>query len=190
MKPYVAAAIMGSAVVLVAAVILVVKPSVDVTFVNLSAAPSSADRAKVEATDFLRTLYAQHDGKHDDFSLLGDQASHWFDPELARLIQADGAGGEAGTLEWDPACDCQDYGRLSAQITVLAADKVHARASVVVTETDPGFDADSRKPRIFTYDLVDIDGRWYIHDVGSPLTPSLRQLMEQARQAESASSSS
>ncbi len=143
--------------------------------------------SKPGAAAFLTNLYAHYDGKDQDFSPLGDHASQWFDPELSSLIKADSAGGEVGALDGDPICDCQDYGRLSAQVTVVTADDKHARASVVVMETDPHFDAEGRKPRTFTYDLVDIDGRWYIHDVGSSTIPSLRQLLQQARHAESAS---
>jgi hypothetical protein len=144
----------------------------------VNAAPPPSARYKIEAANFLRRLYANYDGKHQDVDLIGDHASQWFDPELAALIEAERSSGEAGTLDSDPICDCQDYGHLSVRITVLTADGKGARASVVATETDTGFDADGRKPRAFTYDLVRMNGQWRIHDISEPQMPSLRQALQ------------
>ncbi|MDV6330002.1 DUF3828 domain-containing protein [Asticcacaulis sp. 201] len=147
------------------------------------------DGYKPGAAAFLDSLYAHYNGKDQDFSPLGDQASKWFDPDLVDLMKIDGTGPEVGALDSDPVCDCQDYGRLSAQVTVLTADHAHARAIVVVTETDPQFDVEGRKPRTFTYDLIDVNHQWRIHDIATPSTASLRQLLLNQHQIPAADAS-
>ncbi len=146
----------------------------------------------VSAKAFLTGLYSHYDGKTLDFSPLVEHAPEWFDPDMIALMAKDQklAGDEVGALDNDPVCDCQDYGKLSAEVTVLTADAQHARASAVVTETDPSVAAEDRKPRSFSYDLVRVDGQWRIHDIGTQTTPSLRELFIRSNTQLAASASS
>ena len=126
---------------------------------------------------FLEGLYAHYKGDPADatFSPVGSQAPQWFDQEMVGLMAEDTrlANGEVGALDGDPICDCQDFGKLSANIKITQSTETTAKAEVQVTETDPSFSADARQPRAFTYDLVQENGAWRIHDIGTKDMPSL-----------------
>ncbi len=107
-----------------------------------------------------------------------DHRSDYFDPEMTELMEEDARLNkeEVGALDGDPFCDCQDFGNLTAMVTVDSATPTEAKATVVVTETDPGVRPEDRKPRTFTYDLKRVNGQWRIHDMTTPSIPSLRRL--------------
>ena len=118
-------------------------------------------------------------------SPLGEQAPRWFDPSLLALLAEDAAlhPEGIGALGFDPVCECQDFGRLAADVSVLEADEERARARVVVTETDAARSPEERAPREFTFSLVKGEGGWRIHDLRSPSIASLRSLLEDSHAA-------
>jgi len=141
------------------------------------AAASPVETAS-DAKAFLTSLYAHYNGSDPDgqFTPLNENAPQWFDPEMVALLDEDArlAQGDIGAIDADPVCGCQDYSHLTAAITIASATANAAKAQVTVTETDPNFDTEGRKPRPFTYDLVRVNGEWRIHDIGNPDMPSLR----------------
>jgi len=106
---------------------------------------------------------------------MGTRAAQWFDAEMAALMTEDArlSNGEVGALDADPVCDCQDYGKLSANIKIEQVTTTTARAQAVITETDTSFTPDARQPRTLTYSLVLENGEWRIHDIGTKSIPSL-----------------
>jgi len=126
---------------------------------------------------FLANLYSHYNSNPADtsFSPTGAQAPQWFDREMAALLGEDArlANGEVGALDGDPVCDCQDFGKLSANIKIEQAGATVTIASVIVTETDPSFNAEARQSRTLTYELIRQDGEWRIHDIGTKDIPSL-----------------
>ncbi len=140
---------------------------------SAAAGPTAAD-----AKAFLSGIYGHYATGPSNFSPAFKNQDDYFDPDMIALMDEDQklAQGEVGALDGDPICDCQDFGKLSAVVTVDSTTADEAKATVIVAETDPNFAADDRKPRTFTYDLKAVDGQWRIHDIASPDTPSLRQL--------------
>ena len=141
--------------------------------VSATPAPTAAD-----AKAFLTALYAHYTAGPSDFGPTFTHQSDYFDPAMLVLMNEDARlrGDEVGALDGDPICDCQDFGKLSAQVTIDSAISTEAKATVIVTETDPAVSPKDRKPRTFTYDLAAVNGQWRIHDMTTPSLPSLRQL--------------
>ena len=138
----------------------------------VAAAPAPDPKA------FMTELYSHYGVADHSFTPLNDNAPRYFDADMLSLMKTDAQlnEGEVGALDGDPICDCQDYGKLKADINVVQQDATHATARVTVTETDPGFDPSDRTPRAFVYELVLVNGAWRIHDISDPTTPSLRAL--------------
>jgi hypothetical protein len=59
---------------------------------------------------FISTLYSNYQNSSKVFIFNGPGADTIFSPDLLKLIRMDQsqANGEAGYLDWDPLCDCQD----------------------------------------------------------------------------------
>lgn len=158
------------------------KPSAPEAAASSAAAPT-ADDAKA----FLTGIYSHYadEKTRGDFNPAFKDRQDYFDPEMVSLMQTDEqlSKGEVGALDGDPICDCQDFGRMTAVVTIDSAAATEAKATVIVTETDPSVAAEDRKPRTFTYDLAVVNGQWRIHDMSAPSTPSLRQLFIDSNKA-------
>ncbi len=150
---------------------------------SVAAGPTAAT-----ALVFLNNLYSHYATGPSDFDPAFKNQSDYFDPPMLALMAEDARlnKDEAGALDGDPICDCQDYGKLTAAVTIDSATATEAKATVIVTETDPSVRAEDRKPRTFTYDLVAVDGQWRIHDLTTPDMPSLRQLFIQSNKTQAA----
>ncbi len=137
--------------------------------VGIPMAKSSTDA--VEAKAFLTSLY-DHYGVNSDWSPLDDHAPDWFDPSMVTLIQEGTRlnAGYVGAIEADPVCDCQDYGKLTADIKVLNVTPTTAKAGVVLTDSGVTPPA----TRALAYDLIKIKGAWRIHDITGSRGESLR----------------
>lgn len=135
----------------------------------------SSQAAVPDPKAFLDRLYSHYGGADSAFSPMGTRAAQWFDAEMAALMTEDArlSNGEVGALDADPVCDCQDYGKLSANIKIEQVTTTTARAQAVITETDTSFTPDARQPRTLTYSLVLENGEWRIHDIGTKSIPSL-----------------
>ena len=124
------------------------------------------------ARNFLHDVYAPYvAGKPAD--PLGTRAPDLFAPDLLSLIRQDQAasGGEAGLLDHDPLCACQDYDRLtSLAIRVSPVAGAAAKAEV-------SFVNGSRSVSL-GMTLVEAERRWRIADVAEPEMRSLRAYLE------------
>lgn len=124
------------------------------------------------AEAFVRGLYQRYRGTGPDY--LGKDAPSVFDKSLVALFQRDRAAakGEAGLMDWDPICDCQDpEGLTGVQVAVRpSGDEATAR-----------FAFGSRAVTI-EYKLVHTAAGWRIADIGSAKIPSLRDWLTQGLQ--------
>lgn len=132
-----------------------------------------------DAKAFLTELYGHYNGATHDFSPLLDKAPAYFDSSLIALMQENERvtpQGDVGAMDFDPVCACQDYGKLSAGIHVLAATTTTAKVAAVLHDdgVSPGADVS------LSYDLVKVAGGWRIHDIGTTDVPSLRQWLIKA----------
>jgi hypothetical protein len=102
---------------------------------------------------------------------------HIYDAQLQALMDEDVrlANGEVGALDFDPLCQCQDYQKLQAQLTVRSASPTGA--TVAVKMIDLGMPND--KPRDAVLDLVKERGAWRIHDIHADDPKSLRAFLLQ-----------
>ena len=95
-----------------------------------------------------------------------------FSPQLLNLIKLDEkyANGEAGFLDWDPICDCQDFGNFTLKkIEIKKTDnKVIANVSFQISETSV---------KVVLY-LIKIDNKWFIDDIKSKDNPSLYKYLK------------
>ncbi|ESQ93663.1 hypothetical protein ABENE_04925 [Asticcacaulis benevestitus DSM 16100 = ATCC BAA-896] len=125
----------------------------------------------VEAKAFLTALY-DHYTVDSDWSPMGVRAADWFAPSMVALMQEDARlnEGYTGAIEADPICDCQDYGKLTADIKVINLTQTSAQARVVLS--DSGVTPPSTLALV--YDLVKVKGGWRIHDITGSRGESLR----------------
>jgi hypothetical protein len=140
--------------------------------VALIAAVPVTGRARAETPEgFLHRLYAPYEKGHAP-NPTGRIAASIFAPPLLALIRRDEAlaHGEVGSLDYDPICSCQDYGRLKS-LTITAAAPVND--SVKATVSFRSFN----DTVTVNYDLARIGGSWRIADIATKETPSLRDLL-------------
>lgn len=133
-------------------------------------APATAEEL-ASAQGFVRHLYAPYI-TGTAFTPLGPNAPSVFAPDLLHLIRQNQSqsDGEAGLLDHDPLCACQDYGRLTAfEIAIKPADTSHADANV-------SFQNGSTTEAL-TLRLAQVDGQWRVADVKEPTIPSLRDFL-------------
>ncbi|HEX6661093.1 MAG TPA: DUF3828 domain-containing protein [Sphingomicrobium sp.] len=121
---------------------------------------------------FLARVYAQY--RHSNFSPL-ERPERYFSPALTAAIREDSrlAKGEVGALDGDPLCDCQDYGRLSANIRSLQQSGPTATARVLVTLGPK----DTRNLRL---SLVQTRSGWRVNDVIDPYGRSLLKVLRRS----------
>jgi len=128
---------------------------------------------------FLKDVYSHYANSDNSVFSVNLDDSHYFSPELIALHAENvrALKGDLGDLDADPVCDCQDYGRLKADITVDTATSRTAEATVILTDLDPNLPKEDRRPRRFHFHLVRTKDGWRIDDIGTPGYTSLRQLL-------------
>jgi len=104
----------------------------------------------------------------------------YFTPRLVTALKEDSrlAHGEAGYLDGDPVCQCQDTAGLHAAITGVtqeASDKAEVRVSI-------GFAGYDSRPA--TFRLIMTKAGWRIDDVSSADDPSLLRSIEASNRAQ------
>jgi hypothetical protein len=139
------------------------------------------------ARAFVTGVYAHYPtaGRQPMFDPLGKDERSVFDAALIDLIAEDQRltpDGDVPELDGDPLCDCQDDGGLTFDIgEVRATGKLTAQAKVM--RIDPQA-APQASP--ITLDLVKAGGRWRVHDIHTPDTPSLRDFLAKANKERAA----
>lgn len=128
------------------------------------------DKSTAEA--FLRDMYSGYTtGRHAP-NPAGRDAPRFFAPSLLSLIRADQAlaAGEAGILDLDPICACQDYDRLEQlKYTVATTGPYGVSASVTFKN--------SATSTTVQFSLVASDGQWRIADIAEPGMKSMRRFL-------------
>lgn len=138
--------------------------------VGASAGPAMSDTGE----QFVRALYAKYVPHGNPTAFDYPDAGAIVDATMLRALQRDNkmAKGEVGAIDSDPLCQCQDWERL--KILSLHVAQTRPDASVAqVTFTDS---MDHRVDKL-KLELVRINGRWKIHDIGSKETPSLLEYL-------------
>jgi hypothetical protein len=149
-----------------------------------AAAPASSDAADVKA--FLTGLYSHYAKPATDAGQswapmdVGPPGNgrEMMDPDLVSLMQAydkSQSGDEVGVIDGDWLCDCQDWERITAVITVDAATATTAKAHSDFTDSsEPG------KTKHVTFDLTKTAAGWRVHDIGTAEDASLRAVLTKA----------
>jgi hypothetical protein len=119
-------------------------------------------------------VYARYAQSSDPQTLDADAAT-LFAADLLSLIREDErrAHGEAGFLDHDPICSCQDWAGLKVTAIHVTRDKDgHAKAAVDFTNGGQTVHV--------VLSLVQEEGQWRISDVREPEVPSIRRYLESA----------
>lgn len=122
---------------------------------------------------FIHGLFDRYTTGSVSRSPMGPEASAIFDPALLDLIRRDQARarGEAGLLDHDPICDCQDIGGLtSLRLTIHKRDAAAARVTAHFMI--------SADHVTVIYQLVHTASGWRIADISTRAIPSLRAFLE------------
>jgi hypothetical protein len=119
-------------------------------------------------------LFALYGKDKPGFDLRGPDAAKVIAPGLLGLIRADqvAAKGEAGALDFDPFCACQDYDITAVRITTKRAGP--DRAEVGIAHRNFG------EPRTIRFSMVRAGAGWQVADIHSPDTPSLVAYLRRA----------
>ena len=138
------------------------------TLALAAAAAQPAERPR----QFLARVYASY--RRPNFNPL-EHPERYFSQRLVGAIREDSrlARGEVGALDGDPLCDCQDYGRLSAEVRDLRQTGPTAAARVHVTIVP-------RQSRDLRLSLVQTPSGWRVADVVDPYGRSLLRALEKS----------
>ncbi|WP_267226609.1 DUF3828 domain-containing protein [Dyella silvae] len=132
---------------------------------------ASAQTSSPEA--FVRGVYAHYKAGGTPISLISPDAGKVATTNLLEAIKRDAEAmhGEAGVLDADPLCECQDFDLSLENIHISMQDQKNALATVSFINLG------SR--RTLRLKLVKTKSGWRIDDVLSPDMPSLREAMKQ-----------
>ena len=139
---------------------------------SLMTGACAAGPALADAKTFVTRLYAGY-AKPDPPDLLGARASMVFSPQLVRLIHLDAAQaqGDAGALDYDPICGCQDFALSNVDVSI--EPQPNGAAGAVVHFDNAG------QHKTIRFDLVAAGGHWRIADVHDDHVASLVEFLKQ-----------
>jgi hypothetical protein len=142
-----------------------------------AAAPTGPDADAAKA--FLDGIYAHYktNSTSSKWAPMDSNAREVFDPALAKLLADDTkalAGQGVGDIDSDWLCDCQDWGVLTAAVTITSASPTEAKAVATLKDSQVSDDGVQRRD---TFDLVKTPAGWRIHDMGTRDEPSLRDVL-------------
>lgn len=125
-----------------------------------------------EIRQFLAALYAPYARDGADPGLVAQRDI--FDARLGDLLARDlaQAGDELPAMDYDPLCNCQDFGGLRHEVSKLVVNGDRATAEVTITN----FGQRSR----LTYMLARTQDGWRIADIATKDVPSLAGLLTNA----------
>ena len=133
----------------------------------------AAEPTSSEAKAFMAGIFAGYE-KQEPPDLLGDRAASVFTPQLVALIHQDDeqAHGEAGALDYDPVCGCQDFAFSNIAISIAALAR--GTTSAVVQFDNAGHHKTIR------FDLVSVHGQWRIADIHDERVASLLDFLKRS----------
>ncbi len=148
-------------------------------FVDASSA-CPADLAGARA--FIASLYAHYPAPKGapGFDPTGKAAARVFDPPMIALLRNNDRltpPGDVGAIDSDVLCDCQDDDGLRAIIGPIVAVGANDLIATVVLHFTKATPPETRRLKL---DLVQVAGRWRIHDIDDGDVPSLRAYLIQA----------
>ncbi|WP_240975859.1 DUF3828 domain-containing protein [Paraburkholderia aromaticivorans] len=113
------------------------------------------------AEQFLQAVYSAYAFNGDPPGIDASGSHALSSPSLLQLIREDQRAlkGEAGYLDMDPICRCQDFDVKTTSIDAMVASRQKAKAIVSFTNF--------QKPKKVEFDLVWVRGRWLIDDIRS-----------------------
>jgi hypothetical protein len=126
---------------------------------------------------FVRHLYAGYAPGKKPVAFDYPDAAQIVDKPLLKLLRRDDetSKGEVGALDYDPVCQCQDWG----PFTLLSVKIVSSTAaSAVVDATFRNFEGRNADHQTVRFDLVRTGDGWRIHDIHSRDAPSLVALFQ------------
>jgi hypothetical protein len=129
---------------------------------TLSTVPARADAA-ADAKGFVEAVFARY---VDGASITEEWNMEPYDGAMRALMKEDERltpEGEVGVLDWDPICQCQDFSKLRATVTV----RLTAPTTGVATVAFKDIGWQDQTMRHATFDLVKENGEWRIHDIHS-----------------------
>jgi Protein of unknown function (DUF3828) len=131
------------------------------------------------ATQFVRAIYIKYGSNGGPPSLFEENAGAIFHSSLIALAREDQTAvgpGEAGVIDYDPVCNCQDadvkFEHLKIQVEVATEDS--SRANVTFTD-------ENGLPETIVLVLRKENEQWRIYDIenhGRRGRPSLRAALE------------
>lgn len=146
--------------------------------------PACAQDAN-QAKRFLEEIYRHYDHHGPGIDFTGSNSKKVFDSSLIQLVQADKKAlgpDEAGVLDGDPICGCQDWDgiwNLKIAVQMLGVRRATATVSFALFAPKPGSDSDLR---LLEITLVPESGQWRIDNIvdkSNPRAPfSLRVELE------------
>ena len=131
----------------------------------------AAEPTPSEAKTFMAGIFAGYE-KQEPPDLLGVGAASVFTPQLVALIHQDDeqAHGEAGTLDYDPVCGCQDFA--ISNIAISIAPSARGTTGAVVEFDNAGHHKTIR------FDLASVHGQWRIADIHDERVASLLDFLK------------
>ena len=126
------------------------------------------------AFQFVENIYSKYENNEDVSVLKGSETNGIFSPDLLKLIKLDEteAKGEAGYLDWDPLCDCQDIGDPGD----FKINNINISDKAGKTIADVSFKISETNIKVSLY-LVKIKGEWYIDEIKSKNMISLSKYL-------------
>lgn len=142
-----------------------------------AAAPTGPDADAAKA--FLDGVYAHYksNSMNSKWAPMDSNAREVFDAGLVKLFAEDAKalkGEGVGDIDSDWLCDCQDWGALTAAVTIISASPTEAKAVATMKDSQVSDDGVQRRD---TFDLVKTPAGWRIHDMGARDEPSLRGVL-------------
>jgi hypothetical protein len=123
------------------------------------------------AHQFINKLYLNYQHTEQTFVFNGSVADSIFSPELLKLIRLDQtqAKGEAGYLDWDPLCDCQDDEGLKVDSIAISqnADSTYAKIKLHFPSAS----------KTVILKLIQKKGKWLIGNISDASIPDLSEYL-------------
>jgi hypothetical protein len=123
--------------------------------------------------DFIHSIYVNYYEGGPGINIGGPETDILLSPSLLQIMHHDNelVQGEAGFLDADPICECQDYGNI--KVTEIAVKKINTSKSTAKVSF-----INFERPTIVEFSLLKINGLWHIDDISSADMPSMRAGLE------------
>ena len=124
---------------------------------------------------FVRRVYARYGDKGPGVPTTRPAGTPFYAAALLDAFAKDQklAGGEVGSIDGDPVCDCQDWGKLRVrQVAITPGQNGAVLARVAFTNFN--------KPQAVTLTLAATPDGWRIADIGNGSAPSIAALLKEA----------